>query len=206
MRHSVFWKIIIGSLIVITLTEVGLLLVLYKSIYENEVEDATRKIKFAASSSALALEGFDPDDLEDYKSSEPYLNDMCYGLGITYLYVLKPDIENRDEMYLVRGYGKNASKEYINNRYSGYVVKDVLREEQISVMNGKELVVIHEANSYDDTLMCYTPVKKYWSTEKKITVNGIKSMVCAEVSVRSIMENINARYFVFVILPIKCWI
>lgn len=200
MRHSVLWKIIIALLVVITLAEVVLLFVLYKNTYEHEVEEATEKIKYVASTTAHALEGFDPDKLEDYKLVEDYLNDLCKGSGVTYLYVIKPDLQTRDEMYLVKGYGKNASEEYINNRYTGYVAKGKLRDEQIKAMNGEELIVIHDKNQYDDTLICYTPIKRYWSTQKSNIVDEIKSLVCAEVSVTSVMESFNKHYLRFVIV------
>lgn len=195
MRHSVFWKIIIGLIIILTLAEAGLLLFLYQYTYNHTIDDATSNIKFAASSSALALETYDPDDLNDFIGSEDYLNDVCNGLGITYLYVLKPDLDTRDELYLARGWGKNASDEYKNHRYSGYIAKSKLRDEQIRAMNGEECIIIHEKNEYDDTLICYTPVKKHWSKEKLVTVNEIKSIVCAEISITSVMENFNKKYF-----------
>ncbi len=198
MKHSIFWKIIIGLLVVIILVDSAWLMFLYKNTYERELDEATEKIKVAASTVALALEGFDPDYPDEYSIIEDYLNNICDAVGITYLYALKPYIETRDEMYLVRGYGKNASEEYINNRYPGYVVKGVLRDEQIRVMNGEELVVIHEKNQYDDTLICYTPVKRYWSSEELNFVDGIKSLVCAEVSVTSIAERFNSNYLPFV--------
>ena len=153
MRHSVFWKIILGLTIVLTLAETGVLIFLYQYTYDHTIKDSTEDIKFAASSSALALETYDPDDLNDFIGCEDYLNGVCSGLGITYLYVLKPDIETKDELYLARGWGGNASEEYINHRYSGYLAKGVLRDEQIRVMNGEECVVIHEKNEYDDTLI-----------------------------------------------------
>ena len=194
MRHSVFWKIILGLTIVLTLAETGVLIFLYQYTYDHTIKDSTEDIKFAASSSALALETYDPDDLNDFIGCEDYLNGVCSGLGITYLYVLKPDIETKDELYLARGWGGNASEEYINHRYSGYLAKGVLRDEQIRVMNGEECVVIHEKNEYDDTLICYTPVKKHWSKAKQTTVNEIKSMVCAEISIKSVLANFNQKY------------
>ena len=194
MRHSVFWKIILGLTIVLTLAETGVLIFLYQYTYDHTIKDSTEDIKFAASSSALALETYDPDDLNDFIGCEDYLNGVCSGLGITYLYVLKPDFETKDELYLARGWGGNASEEYINHRYSGYLAKGVLRDEQIRVMNGEECVVIHDKNEYDDTLICYTPVKKYWSKAKQTTVNEIKSMVCAEISIKSVLANFNQKY------------
>ena len=194
MRHSVFWKIILGLTIVLTLAETGVLIFLYQYTYDHTIKDSTEDIKFAASSSALALETYDPDDLNDFIGCEDYLNGVCSGLGITYLYVLKPDIETKDELYLARGWGGNASEEYINHRYSGYLAKEKLRDEQIRVMNGEECVVIHEKNEYDDTLICYTPVKKHWSKAKQTTVNEIKSMVCAEISIKSVLANFNQKY------------
>lgn len=208
MRHSVLWKIIIALLAVITLAEVVFLFFLYKNTYEREVEEATEKIKTVASTTARALEGFDPDNLEDYETAEGYLNDLCKSSGVTYLYVIKPDLQNRDEMYLVKGYGKNASEEFINNRYAGYVAKGTLCDEQIRAAGGEELIVVHEKNQYDDTLICYTPIKRYWSTQKKELVDEIKSLACAEVSVTSVMESFNKHYlhFVIVILSITVFI
>jgi len=43
-----------------------------------------------------------------------------------------------------KGYGKNASEEFINNRYAEYVAKGTLCDEQIRAAGGEELIVVHE--------------------------------------------------------------
>lgn len=202
MKHSVFWKIIIGLLIFLTLGEFVMMFVMYQFTYNNAVEDATASIRYAASTCANAFEVYNPDDLSDYKDSQAFLNNICDGLDITYLYVLKPDLTNRDETYLATGYGKNASEEFVNNRYPGYTVKGKLRDDQIKIMNGEKEVMLHEKNQYDDTLICFMPVKRYYNNQTNKFVNEIKSMVCAEISLTRVMEKFNNQYMRFVVIDL----
>ena len=194
MRHSVFWKIIIVLLLITTLAESVVMFALYQYTYNHAVQDATEKIKFAASSAALAYEYYDPDMLDDFKESGGYLSVVCRGLGITYLYVIEPDVEHMDEIYLATGWGENASEEFINNRYTGYVAEGKLKEEQIRALNGETEVLLHEKNQYDDTMICYTPIKRYYSTSEKKYVDKTKNIVCAEISLSRIMESFNTRF------------
>ena len=195
MKHSVFWKIIVGLLFFTSVAEAGLLILLYSLTYNHALEDATSHIQSAASSAAIAFEAYDPNSYEDYDDSDRYLMEMCEGLDITYLYIVKPDVENRNETYLSTGWGNNASDEFKYNRYNGYVAKGQLHDEQIRAFQGEEKVMLHEANQYDDTLICYTPVKKYYSLKTHTFVNKIESIVCAEISLTSIMQGINRRFF-----------
>lgn len=202
MKHSVFWKIIIGLLIIIVLGEAVMMFFLYQYTYNHAVEDATDNIKYAADSVSHVCEAYDPDNLDDYKDSTGFLNDICQGLDITYLYVIKPDIENKNELYLARGWGDNASEEFVNHRYSGYVARGMLSEEHIRAFKGERNVLLHKKNEYDDTLLCFTPVKRCYSLEKGAYIDEIKSIVCAEVSLSKVMHNFNQRYSNFVLLII----
>ena len=194
MRHSVFWKIILAVCLLTIVCDAGLFFFLYQHTYNYAVNDATDNIKYAASSAALALELYDPNDLDDMKQSSELLKDMCIGLDVTYLYAIRPDLKNNDEIYLVTGWGKNASDEFINNRYPGYVAKGKLRDEQIRAYNGEKEVMLHVTNQFDDTLICYTPVVRYYSSDKGEYINKIESVVCAEVSITSIMDDFNSRF------------
>lgn len=200
MKHSVFGKIILGLLIVIFIAEAGFMFILYQYVYNETVASSTDDIKYAASTTALSCEQYNPYKIDDYKGSEVFLNGLSNALDITYLYVIRPDLDTRDEVYLVTGWGENASEEFVHNRYPGYVAKGMLKDAQIRALNGEKEVVIHDANQYDDTLICYTPVKRYYSRETKSYVNEIKSIVCAEVSLNSIMESFNKRFISTAIL------
>lgn len=194
MKHSVFWKIILGLLIFVSISEGIFLFFLYRYTYNEAVEHATSNIKYAASMSALAFEAFDADDVNKKGEGASFLNDLCQGLNITYLYIVKPDVETKSELYLVTGYGEDASDEFKYNRYPGYLAEGKLRNEQIRALNGESEVMLHEVNQYDDTLICYTPVKRYYSSKTQSYVNKIENIVCAEVSVTSIMKDFNNSY------------
>ncbi len=202
MKHSIFWKIFIGLLVVIMLAEAIMMFFLYNSTYDAAVEDATDHIQYAATSAANAFQWLDPDNPDDLEGGQSFLNNLCSGLNITYLYVVKPDVESKSETYILKGWGDNASNEFVNNRYSGYVAKGGLKDEQIRALNGEEKVMLHDKNQYDDTLICYTPVKKYYSSQTHEMKDDIQMIVCAEVSLSSVMNDFNHRYinFVFIIV------
>ncbi len=202
MRHSVFRKFIIGLLIIITLAEIALLSVMYKFTYDNTVKDATEHVRYAAKTAADLFEFYDPNNINNYKDGSQYLNDYCDSLDITYLYVIKPDLKNKDELYLARGYGANAAKEFKVNRYSGYVAKGKLKDEQIRAYKGVKEVMLHESNQYDDTIICYTPVEKYLSSKTHKFVEKTESIVCAEVSITSIMQAFNQQFNTIIFITI----
>ena len=200
MKHSVFKKIILGLMVIILLAEAVMLFLLYRFTYDHTVQDATNSIQYAASSVANGFEVFNPDITKDHYSNQKFLKELCSGLHITYLYVIEPDVNARNETYIVTGWGENASAEFKNNRYYGYVAKGTLKDEQIKAFQGEEHVMIHDTNQYDDTLICYTPIRSYYSPESKTVVNKIKYIVCAEVSLSSIMTNFNHRFNNFVLI------
>lgn len=202
MKHSVFWKIIIGLLVFTSLAECIMMFVLYNVTYNQAIEDATENIRYAASNCASTFEFYDPNDLSDYQDAREFLNNLCNGLDITYLYILKGDLQTRNETYLAAGYGKNASDEYINNRYPGYVAQGKLRNEQIDILHGKEEVMLHEKNQFDDTLICYMPVLRHYDNKNHEFVEEISSMVCAEMSLKSVMENTVRQYTHFIIIDL----
>ena len=107
MKHSVFWKIIIGLLVFTSLAECIMMFVLYNVTYNQAIEDATENIRYAAPNCASTFEFYDPNDLSDYQDAREFLNNLCNGLDITYLYILKGDLQTRNETYLAAGYGKN---------------------------------------------------------------------------------------------------
>ena len=70
MKHSVFWKIIIGLLVFTSLAECIMMFVLYNVTYNQAVEDATENIRYAASNCASTFEFYDPNDLSDYLANQ----------------------------------------------------------------------------------------------------------------------------------------
>ena len=183
-----------------TFAETGLFIFLYNYTYNHTVKDATANIKCAASTVAKAFEIYNPNNPEDYKNSSDFLKDMCDGLNITYLYVMKPDLKNKDEIYMATGWGDKASEEFKNNRYTGYVAKGKLKDEQIRAYYGEKEVTLHEKNRYDDTLICYTPVTRYFDFDKLEYVDKTVTIACAEVSLSKILSDFNSRYINLVII------
>ena len=82
MKHSVFWKIIIGLLVFTSLAECIMMFVLYNVTYNQAIEDATENIRYAASNCASTFEFYDPNDLSDYQDAREFLNNLCNGLDI----------------------------------------------------------------------------------------------------------------------------
>lgn len=203
MKHSVFWKIILGLLIVISAAEALMLVFLYNTTYETTVKEAEDRLKSAAAIVATEYEVYDPDHIADYMGDNPFLNNMCSGMNITYLYLIKADLVSRDQIYLATGYGENASQEFISNRYPGYVAEGKLKDEQIRAFHGEKNVLLHEKNQYDDTLICYTPVTRSYSFKTGDFRSDVRSIVCAEISLTKVLADFNVQFGHFVAVMVS---
>ena len=194
MKHSIFQKLAIGLMIVLLLIELIMLIIVYNTTYDNTVKEATKKIQNVANYEALNFETYELNNKEDMKNCSEEFTRMCNLVGVTYIYAIQPDIENRSETYLATGYGNGASKEFVYNRYPGYVAKGYLRDEQIQAFKGDDSgIVLHEKNAYDDTLICYMPVKRYFDYNTSTYVQETTCIIGVEISIDTIMASFNAR-------------
>lgn len=202
---SIFFKIGLFLLPIVLLLDILVLFLSYRITYNNNLNIYEKQIENAAKMAVQYCEAFDLKDDDSFREYNLDYDSICRMFGITYVFVLDPDIDNNSETYLAIGFGEGASEEAKETRYRGVKVEGTLTKQQIDAYNGNtDAVPIHEKNQFDDTLVCYLPCTKYIDMEKGEYVSYDKPiLVGAEVSLDSINDAFEHQFNQVAILTIS---
>lgn len=200
---GIFVSTIAILLPIVILTNLIILSVGYKYIYDYTLAYCTEDVITAAKVIEDYVGIYDLNSKKDVEICNNSLNALCREFDITYSYVLKIDQEQNSETYISIGIGKNASKDFINERKPGDVIVGMLSQEQIDAVNNtKDYTVQHEKTKYDDTVVCFVPLKHVYNTEKKTFEEAQKTdcIVAAEMSFSEVMANFKKLFSNVVLL------
>ena len=190
---GVFLSTIAILLPIVLLTNVIILSLAYRLTYRTTVKHCTEDIITAAKVIEDFVGIYDLSDPEDVDMCNKSLCALCREFEITYSYVLKIDEKNNSETYISIGVGPGASKDFIDNRKPGDTVKGMLAQEQIDAANGvKEYTLLREKSVFDDTVVCFVPLKHAYDSEKKTFVEGGENTHCivaAEMSFNEVLKS-----------------
>ena len=180
-------------LLIILILDGAVLMLTYKISYENNLKLFEDQLRGAAKATVHYCETYNIYDDEINKAKiDPLFDDISDLFSVTYVYVVEPDIETRSETYLEISFGDEASEEAQKSRARGVTVVGKLNDSQIEAYNGNtQGVILHEATTFDDALICYMPCTRYFDTEKDEYVNYKKPLIVAsEISI----QRVNARF------------
>lgn len=196
MRKSFFFKLALLIIPIVLLYEVAQLYMEYQSFYDSNLESFSKITKSAAKTTAGLFELFNPDDPEDPEEYSKQFDKMCKLWGVTYLYVIQPDLENKSEKYIAIGFGDDAAEKVKKSRYAGVVVEGTLSDAQIKAYKSKSgSLFVHEQTALDDTLTCYQRVDNLINSSKLEIVKLDKPyLVGAEISFSSVMKRFQGRF------------
>lgn len=185
-RYSVFWSTTIIILPVVILAAAVVLVISYNYVYNLTYHHSVHDIRQAAE---LTDEILEDTDLIDEKVSAVYsdtLDKLCELLEIPYIYVVEINEAENTLKYLAIGIGEGASKEFIDSRDIGYVVKENINEHQIAALNGRDdNNVEHIVNNFGDTMVYYL----------KRTGDSYKNqLVCAEINITDYTQKIQRDF------------
>lgn len=191
--HTLFAQIGLLMLLIILILDGAVLMLTYKISYENNLKIFEDQLRGAAKATVHYCETYNIyDDEANAEKIDPLFDDISDLFSVTYVYVIEPDIETRSETYLEISFGDEASEDAKRTRFRGVTVSGKLNDSQIEAYNGNtEGVILHEATTFDDALICYMPCTRYFDTEKDEYVNYKKPLIVAsEISI----QRVNARF------------
>lgn len=189
--NSIFFSTIAILLPIVLITNIIILSVAYKFTYDTTLNHCTEDIIKAAKVIEDYVGIYDLNLQKDVDMCNQSLSALCREFDITYSYVLKIDVANKSETYVSIGVGKNASEEFIATRHPGDTVTNMLTQEQIDAVSGaKEYTILHEHTRFDDSIVCFVPLKHVYNTEKKTFDEERKTdcIVATEVSFTEVMS------------------
>lgn len=167
--HSIFFKIGLFITPVVLLLDATVLLLSYNITYNSNLKIYEETIRNAAEMTVQYCESYnlyDNLDSEDQGETAEF-NEICKSFDITYAFVVDLDLKKNTETYLAIGFGANASQEAKRTRYPGVTVKGMINEAEIKAYNGyTDGEVLHEMNTFGDSLTCYWPCTRYYDVNK----------------------------------------
>ena len=177
----------------------------YNITYNNNLKVCEKQIRNAAEMTVRYCENFNLYDNKESQIIREEYDTICSMFDITYVYVLDPDIDTKDETYLAIGFGKGASEEAKVERYPGYTVKGMLNEYEIEAYNGNtDGVILHEKNQFDDSLVCYMPCTQYFDSQTlDYKAYDHPVIVGAELSLTSIVNSFQEQFRKIALLTIS---
>lgn len=202
---TIFFSTIAILLPIVFVTNLIILVVAYKNIYDSNYERCQEEVIVAANVIEDYVGIYDLEDAEDVAQCNESLCALCREFKITYAYVVRIDIEKKEETYVTLGYGENAAESFIKNRHSGDTVKGYVNQQQIDTVTGKaEHALTHESNKIDDTIICYVPLKHIYNSDTKTFEESANTdcVVAAEMSFSEVMENFSRRFNTIAVLTV----
>lgn len=145
-------------------------------------------VKEAALIAANEFETADVSNKSDLQNRAERFDNLCYFMGMAYIYTEIPDPDKGCITYLSIGYGKGAAESAKQSHYIGYV-SDTLYEEEIRAFTNDEVTFHHADTEYGETIVCYVPVKKNNSSDKEtFCIAG------AEMSINDAVNTVRTRF------------
>ena len=203
--HTLFAQIGLLMLLIILILDGAVLMLTYKISYENNLKIFEDQLRGAAKATVHYCETYNIyDDEVNAEKIDPLFDDISDLFNVTYVYVIEPDIETRSETYLEISFGDEASEDAKRTRFRGVTVSGKLNDSQIEAYNGNtEGVILHEASTFDDALICYMPCTRYFDTEKDEYVNYKKPLIVAsEISIQRVNARFEKQYLQIAILTL----
>ena len=199
---SIFTKTIAIMLPLVLLINLIILIALYWITYQYNYEKSERDVTTAANVIEDFVGIYDFNNEAELAELNASLSALCREFDISYAYVLDVDATAGTQKYLAIGYGNLASKSFKNERKVGDVVQGDLSEVQIRVAkNEQDYGYEHLKNRFDDTVVCYVPLKHVYNEQlKTFEENDNRGrIVAAEISFLQVMQHFRTN-FVYVAL------
>ena len=205
MKLSIFKKVALWLLLIMTAVAAIMMLGLHSFANHNALDKATSDIKAAARYAAEQLTFFDPETFQLESTEEAIitsqLESSCNRYDIDKIYLLLPDLNNNRVMYLERGISaKEAAKaeQHPIDDLTGHYVEGGLTAEMQKAFAGDDSgITAHIQNEKEDMLVCYMPVRHDTGSSDQPTISAL---VSAEISISEVMESINAQFWQFAVI------
>jgi len=210
MKSSIFKKVALWLLIIITAVEVVMLVALYRYTYSTIVKEATENVTSAARVAADHIYYINPDTLvagsDDEMDTAIILTNACIQYDVDTVYLILPDLKNDSAKYIARGISTHQAERQeseLSNDLTGQYVEGGLSDEMKRAFAGDDSgITTHIKNGYEDKLVCYMPVLYYKNPDSENPETEIRSLIRAEISVKNLTSDFNKKFREFAVIMV----
>ena len=202
MKKTIFRKIAWIILLVVLLSDAGLLILSYRIAYNRSYEHCVQQLENASSVVEEWAMYLDVTNEDAASLISEAMTSFCEHLDLPYIYLLSVDRNASTIKYEAIGFGVEATQEAKQEIREGTVKKLDIPKEIIEALDtpGRKTVE-HLKNQYDDTLICYTRIDERIDINTGDLVKIDKPMLIGvEISLSSVMADIRESYNLITIL------
>ena len=210
MKSSIFKKVALWLLIIITAVEAVMLVALYNYTYNTIVNEATGNVTSAARAAADHIYYINPDKLaagsDDEKDAVIIFTNACIQYDVDAVYLILPDLKNGSAKYIAHGISAHQAERQeseLSNDLNGQYVEGGLSDEMKRAFAGDDSgITTHIINGDEDKLVCYMPVWFYKNPDSESPETEIKSLIRAEISVKNLTSDFNKKFREFAVIMV----
>lgn len=136
MKSSIFKKVSLWLLLIITAVELVMFVALYNYTYNTIVNEATVNVTSAARAAADHIYYIDPDKLaagsDDEKDAVIIFTNACIQYDVDSVYLILPDLKNGSAKYIAHGISAHQAERQeseLSNDLNGQYVEGGLSDE-----------------------------------------------------------------------------
>ena len=210
MKSSIFKKVSLWLLIIITVVELVMFVALYNYTYNTIVNEATVNVTSAARAAADHIYYVNPDKFavgsDDEKDVVIIFTNTCIQYDVDTVYLILPDSKDNSAKYLARGISAHQAERQeseLSNDLTGQYVEGGISDEMKRAFAGDDSgITTHIRNGDEDKLVCYMPVLYYKNPESENPETEIKSLIRAEISVKNLTSDFNKKFREFAVIMV----
>ena len=193
-KISVYWSTILVTIPIILAVFFVMIFITYNYVYNITYNNSIDHIKKAAELTDEVLADYDLHDRADAEEAEEILDSVCEQFDVAYVYVLQINKDTGTQRYLTLGTGEDASENFKQERYIGYVFNDEPNEYELSALDGKtDNNIEHLINQFGDTI-CYNLGR----TSK----NAKDEIICSEIDLTSFTKSLRLDFMRSATIPV----
>ena len=202
---SIFFKTVLWLTPIVLMLDLLVLFLSYNITYDNNLKLCENQLRNAANLTVQYCESYNLYNNMESKELGKEYNKVCESFDITYVYVVDLDPEKNTETYLAIGFGKNASQEAKDARYPSVTVEGMVNDAEIKAYNGDENgEILHEKNRFDDSLIYYLPIKRYFKTSTLSYEKYDHPLILgAEISLDALVDDIQKEFRKIALLTVS---
>ena len=210
MKSSIFKKVALWLLIIITAVELVLFVALYNYTYNSIVNEATVNVTSAARAAADHIYYVDPDkfsaDSDEGMDVAIIFTNTCIQYDADTVYLILPDLKDDSAKYIARGISTRQAEQQeseLSNDLTGQYVEGGMSDEMKRAFAGDDSgITTHIRNGDEDKLVCYMPVLYYENPDSESPETEIRSVVRAEISIKNLTSDFNKKFREFAIIMV----
>nr|WP_316623253.1 SpoIIE family protein phosphatase [uncultured Ruminococcus sp.] len=193
-KISVYWSTILVTIPIILAVFFVMIFITYNYVYNITYNNSIDHIKKAAELTDEVLADYDLHDKADAEEAEKILDSVCEQFDVAYVYVLQINKDTGTQKYLTLGTGEDASENFKQERYIGYVFNDEPNEYELSALEGKtDNNIEHLINQFGDTI-CYNLGRTSKNAEDEI--------ICSEIDLTSFTKSLRLDFMRSATIPV----